>query len=116
MPKCPECREENAEGTPICRECGATLPASAAQEASVEPTSDASAADDDILELMRSRKKIDAIKVYRQRYGVGLKEAKDAVETLAAEHGLAASQTIGCAGVVLVGLAILVGTAACLLA
>ncbi len=150
MPKCPNCGLENVEGTPICRECGATLSLATGTEvadlsadearvvelmregkkiaaikvyreshgvglaeakAAVEtlaaggtPAAEASPEeDDDVLELMRGQKKIDAIKVYRERYHVGLKEAKDAVEALAAKHGIE-SQGGGCAGVVLLGL------------
>ena len=114
MSKCPKCRHENAEGTPLCRECGADIPLSAAQEPAEEPTSGAKTVDDEVLELMRNRRKIEAIKVYRERCGVGLKEAKEAVETLAAEQGV--SQSAGCAGVVLFGLAVLAGGALRLLA
>ena len=150
MPKCPQCGLENVEGTPICRECGATLsPATDAEAAATEADdarvidliregkkieaikvyrechgvglAEAKAAvetlakggtpaaaaspegDDDVLELMRNQKKIDAIKVYRERYHVGLVEAKEAVEDLAAKHGIE-SQGSGCAGVVLLGL------------
>jgi len=53
-----------------------------------------------ILVLMQSQKKIEAIKIYRQQTGVGLKEAKDAVEALAAEHGIS-PKGAGCAGMVL---------------
>lgn len=35
-----------------------------------------------IQELVASGRKIDAIKLYRQAHGVGLKEAKEAVEAL----------------------------------
>ncbi|SEM30498.1 ribosomal protein L7/L12 [Streptacidiphilus jiangxiensis] len=45
----------------------------------VVPTSDT---DPEILELVRRGKKIQAIKVYRERTGVGLREAKDAVDRL----------------------------------
>ena len=155
MPKCPQCGSENVEGTPLCRECGATLrtvsdgePASgmtgelsaddarvvelvqagkkidaikvyrerhgvglAEAKAAVETLAAGgtlaaearSEANEDVLELVRGGKKIGAIKVYRERYHVGLKEAKEAVEALAAEHGIAA-QGSGCAGVVLLGL------------
>ncbi len=155
MPKCPKCRQENTEGTPLCRECGATLPvlpdAEPASDVGVDlsandaraleltcagkkieaiklyreshgvglkeakdavealadgrnPAAEASPdADDDVLELMRSGKKIAAIKIYCGRHDVGLKEAKDAVEALAAQHGIAA-QGSGCAGVILLGL------------
>jgi hypothetical protein len=36
----------------------------------------------EVIELMRSGKKIEAIKLYREQTGVGLKEAKDYVESL----------------------------------
>ena len=38
---------------------------------------------------MQGQKKIQAIKLYRERTGIGLKEAKDFVEALAAKHGVA---------------------------
>ncbi len=79
MPQCPKCRQENEEGTPLCRECGATLPTASAQE----PTAGLSSEDAEVLELVRGGKKIQAIKLYRERHGVGLAEAKDAVEALA---------------------------------
>ena len=45
--------------------------------------------DDQVMEgkirsLLSKNKKIDAIKIYREEYGVGLKEAKDAVERIEA--------------------------------
>ena len=54
----------------------------------------------EILGLMQGQQKIKAIKLYRERTGVGLKEAKDFVEALAAKHGVAPSAG-GCAGMVL---------------
>jgi ribosomal protein L7/L12 len=44
--------------------------------------------DQDIVLLVREGKKIAAIKLYREKTGVGLAEAKAAVETLATEHGI----------------------------
>ena len=38
--------------------------------------------DEKIVELMRAGQKIEAIKLYREQTGVGLKEAKDYVESL----------------------------------
>lgn len=38
--------------------------------------------DSDILVLLQRGQKIEAIKIYRERYNVGLKEAKDAVEAM----------------------------------
>ena len=53
-------------------------------------------------------RKIAAIKLYRESTGLGLKEAKDAVEELGRRHGIAPARS-GCAGVLL--LLLLAGTA-----
>lgn len=42
--------------------------------------------DADLRDLAASGQKITAIKLYRERYGVGLAEARDAIEALAAGH------------------------------
>jgi transposase InsO family protein len=44
----------------------------------------------DVVALMAQGRKIQAIKVYRERTGVGLKQAKDAVEELARRRGIPA--------------------------
>ncbi len=107
MPVCPKCNQSNPAGTPLCGNCGASLPQeSAPDETAAGPDQPASESEDEVLNLMRSGKKISAIKAYRERTGVGLKEAKDAVEALAAKHDIASCQT-GCSGVVL--LAMLIG-------
>jgi hypothetical protein len=51
--------------------------------------------DNQLLDLLKRGQKIEAIKQYRERSGAGLKEAKDAVEALAAQHGLATPQIQG---------------------
>ena len=57
----------------------------------------------ELLSLLGRGEKIQAIKLYRERTGVGLKEAKDAVEALAQRHGLTPKAT-GCAGLFLLAL------------
>jgi hypothetical protein len=52
----------------------------------------------DLLPLLQQGKKIEAIKIYREMTGVGLREAKDTVEAIARKHGLATLKA-GCAGV-----------------
>ena len=54
------------------------------------PTStiDVAAADAEIVTLIEAGRTIDAIKRYRAAHGVDLKAAKDAVDALAARHGL----------------------------
>ncbi len=53
-----------------------------------EPASTTAAADPRLLELLQEDKTIHAIKLYRELTGVGLAEAKDAVEQLARDHGV----------------------------
>ena len=55
----------------------------------------------DLLPLLEAGKKLEAVKIYKQRTGVQLIEAKQAVEALAARHGIAA-KSAGCFGVLLV--------------
>jgi ribosomal protein L7/L12 len=52
----------------------------------------------ELLRLFGQGQKIQAIKLYREQTGMGLAEAKRAVEALAARHGLSA-QRGGCLGV-----------------
>jgi ribosomal protein L7/L12 len=47
-----------------------------------QPASVAASEDPRVLELIQAGKKIDAIKLYRELTGVGLAEAKDAVDRL----------------------------------
>jgi large subunit ribosomal protein L7/L12 len=74
MTRCTFCDHENPLGATSCAKCHAELSGAldAAQQPDVDP----------LMDLVRSGKKIEAIKIYRQRMGVGLKEAKDAVEAL----------------------------------
>ncbi len=53
-----------------------------------------------ILSLLKQGKTIPAIKLYREKTGVGLKQAKDFIEALAADQGIVSSRP-GCLGVVL---------------
>jgi ribosomal protein L7/L12 len=71
---------------------------------SIETASAPLAADDfesRLLKLLQAGEKIEAIKQYRQQTGVGLKDAKDAVESLAARHGIV-PRSAGCAGMIFV--------------
>jgi ribosomal protein L7/L12 len=52
-----------------------------------------------ILELLAAGRKIAAIKLYREQTSCGLKDAKDAVESLAAQHGIVSPARSGCLGV-----------------
>jgi ribosomal protein L7/L12 len=65
--------------------------------------------EDQLLILLKAGKKIEAIKLYRERTGAGLLDAKDAVEALAVKHGINAKA--GCAGAVLLMVSIAVTSA-----
>lgn len=52
--------------------------------AAARPGPPRSEAPPEVLQLIRAGKKIEAIKVYREAMGVGLKEAKEAVERIEA--------------------------------
>ena len=45
----------------------------------------ANVTEDDIIEAVKNKQKVTAIKYYRSLHGVGLKEAKDAVDNLASK-------------------------------
>jgi ribosomal protein L7/L12 len=62
------------------------------------PNTEADATDPEqqILQLLAAGKKIAAIKIYREQKNVGLKEAKDAVEALAAQNGIVSPPRAGC--------------------
>jgi large subunit ribosomal protein L7/L12 len=67
-------------------------------------------ADADVLDLLRAEQKIRAIKLYRDKTGVGLAEAKNAVEALARANGLPGGEpSAGCGGAALLALVVLVG-------
>lgn len=92
-------------------EAGGSLP-------SEEPSSDRSSQTDadlrnEVVRLLERGSKIEAVKVYREQTGLGLKESKLAVEEIGEQNGIPASSGAGCLGVVL--LCISLGTAACCL-
>ncbi len=67
------------------------------------PKTEASSSDLDqeVVSLLEQGKKIQAVKLYRERTGVGLKEAKDAVDAVAAERHILTPSGSGCLGIVL---------------
>ncbi|HET6326310.1 MAG TPA: ribosomal protein L7/L12 [Planctomycetaceae bacterium] len=74
------------------------------------PRKASSGADADVLDLLRAGQKIRAIKLYRDKTGVGLAEAKNAVEELARANGLpGGEQSAGCGGAAALMLALVVG-------
>ena len=64
--------------------------------------------EDELLEILRTKGKIAAIKRHREQTGTGLKDSKDFVEHLAAQYGVTPERT-GCISVLLVGASMLAG-------
>jgi len=93
--KCPICGFENARGAARCDKCKAwlvqtaelTTPAAGAATPAVTKSA-AAAIDpemvDEVLALVRDGRKIEAIRIFRETTGCGLREAKDAVEAMEA--------------------------------
>ena len=110
MRKCRICNHDNPAGIDRCQNCGTWIEKAVpsalvgqGQEsgpASEEPIPDPNSMEGQVLALMQGQKKIEAIRLYREQTGAGLKQAKDAVEALAAKQGIS-PKGAGCAGMVL---------------
>lgn len=107
MAKCTFCGRENSAEVELCGGCGAKILDRDRQTTAAEPAPDGDSGKADsalvgqVLKELQTGGKIAAIKLYREQTGVGLKDAKDAVEALGAKHGIVATRS-GCAGVLLV--------------
>ena len=75
-------REETGLNLKQAKDAVDALEAGGVPASGPSPAPSAGGDDEDIRDFLRAGKKIQAIKVYRERYGVGLKEAKDAVERM----------------------------------
>lgn len=77
MPKCPSCQQDVSLDHERCPVCGALLADGGRKEL-----------ENELRGLLEQGRKIEAIKLYRERTGTGLREAKDAVEALQAGAAL----------------------------
>lgn len=66
---------------------------------------------DAIVQLLQAGKKIQAIKVYREATGVGLKAARESVEAIASERGIPTGS--GCGGPAVLLLALVIAGGIC---
>ena len=100
-------REETGVGLAEAKAAVESLEAGRAFSKPVQP--DDPHVTSEIVTLLSHGEKIKAIKLYRQQFGVGLKEAKEAVDCLGERNGIPSSSGYGCFGVVLLGIAVIVG-------
>jgi len=84
MARCPFCDSHNPPGVTQCRSCGAQLAGDADDDSHERDV----AFEEELLALLQSGQKIPAVKLYRERTGTGLKDAKEAVEALQRGEGL----------------------------
>jgi ribosomal protein L7/L12 len=80
--KCEHCGAAVVAGDATCRYCGVLFRAAGAPVAATQAPRDELEAR--VVALLRDGNKIEAIKVFRQARGCGLREAKDAVEAIEA--------------------------------
>jgi ribosomal protein L7/L12 len=79
--RCPHCEEPNDPANALCEHCGAILgPIRPPGKAGITIAPEL---EKRVLALMQEGNKIGAIKLYREHTGVGLKDAKDAIEAIA---------------------------------
>ena len=108
MRNCSSCAHRNPDDVERCVECGTLLDAP-----EVQPTGIPSALEAELISTVKAGRRIEAIKLYRERTGAGLKEARDAVDKLAGREGVSPPPG-GCFGVLALLLAL--GGAAVLIA
>jgi len=74
-------------------------------------TTDDGSLTDEVISALERGEKIQAVKLYRDQNGVGLKEAKEAVERLGEQHGIPASSGAGCFGMILMLIGVIAAAA-----
>lgn len=97
MPVCQFCDHRNDDARRNCEKCGAELPVDPTTIAAREARRELEGLDADVVEILEREGKIAAIKHYRDETGCGLREAKEAVEQLAARVGISPRSGAGCA-------------------
>lgn len=99
MRSCPRCKFKNDDLRKQCASCGLSLGRPSSSSAPVpgmgrtgsDPSRLAQLTPGErqkMVTLLRESRKIEAIKLHRDRTGLGLKESKEAVELLARQSGI----------------------------
>ena len=100
-------REETGVGLAEAKVAVESLEAGGSFTERVQP--DDSDFTNQIVTLLGRGEKIEAVKLYRDRFRVDLRGAKEAVERIGEQHGIPASTGSGCFGVILLGIVVIVG-------
>jgi len=100
MPKCQFCGNSYAADAESCPGCGAKIIRQDNPYEATEPDQQLDSLENRVLAALRAGRKVEAVKLYRAEMGVGLKPARQAVETLAKKHEVNTRGT-GCAGILL---------------
>jgi hypothetical protein len=103
----------------FCSQCGTALPSDAkfcphcAHPVASSYAGSAPEWEGQVVDLLKQGKAITAIKLYREKTGLGLKEAKDAVEALACREQIplknSGAQGAGCSGCILLIVCLFLG-------
>jgi ribosomal protein L7/L12 len=99
-------REETGVGLAEATAAVEFLESGRSMDKRVQP--DDSEMTEQIVGLLGRGEKIEAIKLYRELLGGGLRGAKEAVERIGEQNGIPASTGSGCLGVVVIGIALVV--------
>ena len=100
-------REETGVGLAEAKAAVESLEAGRAFTKPVQP--DDPQVTSEIVTLLSHGEKIKAIKLYREQFRVGLKEAKDAIDCIGEQKGIPSSSGYGCLGVVLLEITVILG-------
>ena len=94
-----------------CLKCGNKFKAGEARI--VRPNENFSEEESQIIHIIQTQGKISAVKWYKEKYNCGLKEAKDAVDDIAAKHitelSSGAASGSGCSIIILIGISVTLG-------
>lgn len=104
MLRCSHCDHFNSEDSTQCERCGAPLDTPGSDAGGdAAATGPADPFVEQVLKIATENGKIAAIKHYREATGSGLKDAKEAVESMMRQHKIIANAgpAGGCFGVVL---------------
>ena len=110
MSKCPICDQSVARSASQCPSCGApvSVPPAGENEYENEKENDL---DEQLLSLLKQGRKVEAVRLYRKSMDCNLMTAKEAVEALAAKHGITA-QSSGCMSAIVIAVVLAAAGAA----